>query len=710
MSARSKRVAARKSALTREVVSRAEAHDAPYVIWDDRLTGFGVRVSPGGTKAFFVQYRTGEGRRTDRNRKLTLGRFPGLTPGAARKQAQALLGRARDGRDPSRERALERTLPRVTEAVEAWLGTRNVKDVSLQLYRRSAAVWLKGWLGRRLDQVTREDVARRFAEVTERHGRVKANLGLFVLGGTYRRSAFDHPGLRNPVERWKHAGGRAHRLERRRIEHPAVLLPAWERGIREGVRRAELRDFFRFGMYSGMRVGEVLGLRWDRVMLGEGRFVVDETKSGNPLELPVTRQVAALLVRRWEARPSESRWVFASPASPDEPVRRPRNYHRAIADHGGKPFWFHALRNCFVTVAAHELMYPESLVKRLVNHQTGGDVTQDYATKWTLEQLREPAQRIADRIDALINVELSISTSSPSSRVHVSMSARPTRADSSRTLNANPIVSTRPDHTTSHRDSPTPECPARRAGATTIDYTCPRSPTPKHRRNEVGRDFVVGDVHGCVHTLEQLLERIDFDPDRDRLFSVGDIVNRGPNSHLALEWLENGRLLGVLGNHEAMLLGALERSRRPIWTPWVRALDADEERRWFNVLRLLPLAREVETAHGPVGIVHAGVVGRDWTRTVADLESGHRPTIHTALFGGHGPDWRAPHGGPVKGVRALVTGHYPVSRPERHGAWWQIDLGAGFASHDRLGLLRIDCDPMQPATTRVVAAERQPKS
>ena len=288
------------------------------------------------------------------------------------------------------------------DAVEAWLGTRNVADASLQLYRRSAEVWLKGLLGRRLDEVTREDVAGRFAEVTERHGRVKANLGLFVLGGAYRRCAVDHRGLRNPVERWKHAGGRAHRLERRRIEHPAVLLPAWERGIREGVRRPELRDFFHFGLYTGMRRGEVLALRWDLVALGEGRFSVDETKGGERLELPVTRQLAALLARRWKVRPSASRWVFASRTHPEQPLSRPDSYYRAIARHGGKPFWYHALRNCFVTVAAHELKLPESLVKRLVNHRSRGDVTDGYATQWTLEQLREPAQRIADRIDALI--------------------------------------------------------------------------------------------------------------------------------------------------------------------------------------------------------------------------------------------------------------------------------------------------------------------
>ena len=402
MSAHGKRVAARKRALTGEVVSRAEPLGKSYVIWDDRLTGFGMRVSPGGTKAFFVQYRTGEGRRTDLNRKLTLGRFPGLTPGAARKQAQALLGRARDGRDPSRERAVARGMPSVGEAVQAWLETRQVADASLQLYRRSAKVWLNGWLGRRLDEVTREDVARRFAEVTGRHGRVKANLGLWVLGAAYRRSAVDHPGLRNPVEQWKNAGGRAHRLNRRTIEHPAVLLPAWERGLREGIRRPEVRDFFRFGLYTGMRRGEVLGLRWDQVALGEGRFIVDETKTEEPLELPVTRQLGALLARRLEARPGEARWVFASPARPGQPLARPDSYYRAIVRHAGKPFWYHALRNCFVTVAAHELKLPESLVKRLVNHGMRRDVTQGYASEWTLDQLREPAQRIADRIDLLI--------------------------------------------------------------------------------------------------------------------------------------------------------------------------------------------------------------------------------------------------------------------------------------------------------------------
>ena len=76
--------------------------------------------------------------------------------------------------------------------------------------------------------------------------------------------------------------------------------------------------------------------------------------------------------------------------------------YRAISRHAGTKFWFHALRNAFITVALHDEQLPKSLVKRLVNHAPAPDVTQGYAAQWTLDQLRGPAQRIADRIDSLV--------------------------------------------------------------------------------------------------------------------------------------------------------------------------------------------------------------------------------------------------------------------------------------------------------------------
>ena len=409
MSVRRQRQSAHKQMLTSAIVSKATPQPAPYVIWDTRLTGFGLRVSPGGTKSFLVQYRTGEGRRTDANRKVTLGRFPILSPATARKQALALLGAARIGDDSSRGCARAGAFPRLDEAVEDWLQTRaGLGDASLARYRSSIAAMLEGWSGRRLDEVTREDVARRFAEVTRCHGWTQANKGMKVLGAVYRRCVADHPALRDPVALWAAAGGRLHPSKRRQIEAPADVLPAWVHGIEHAVRRSAVRDLFWAGLYTGMRLNEVRSLRWERVDFQELTVRVDQTKTGESLVLPLTRQLRKVLERRWAARtiPGEeatSSWVFASSRARSGRVGSVDALYRSIERHGGKPFWFHAMRNCFITVASRELLLPESLIKRLVNHRRpANDVTQGYAADWTLKQLRGPAQRIADRMDALI--------------------------------------------------------------------------------------------------------------------------------------------------------------------------------------------------------------------------------------------------------------------------------------------------------------------
>ena len=55
--------------------------------------------------------------------------------------------------------------------------------------------------------------------------------------------------------------------------------------------------------------------------------------------------------------------------------------------------------------------------------------------------------------------------------------------------------------------------------------------------NTRGRDLAVGDIHGHFERLQECLEAVEFDPAVDRLFSVGDLVDRGPASPQALEWL-----------------------------------------------------------------------------------------------------------------------------------------------------------------------------
>ena len=96
-------------------------------------------------------------------------------------------------------------------------------------------------------------------------------------------------------------------------------------------------------------------------------------------------------------------WVFPSSKSGTGHVAGVGHFHNGISEEGGAKFWFHGLRNAFITVAERELMLPRSLTKPLVNHARPPDVTEGYAADWTVEQLREPAQRMADRIGKLMN-------------------------------------------------------------------------------------------------------------------------------------------------------------------------------------------------------------------------------------------------------------------------------------------------------------------
>ena len=95
-------------------------------------------------------------------------------------------------------------------------------------------------------------------------------------------------------------------------------------------------------------------------------------------------------------------WVFPSPSSASGHVEDLHAHYTRIGKAGGAKFWFHGLRNAFITVAERELMLPRSLTKRRQNHARPGDVTEGYAADWTVEQLREPAQKIADRIAVLM--------------------------------------------------------------------------------------------------------------------------------------------------------------------------------------------------------------------------------------------------------------------------------------------------------------------
>jgi len=320
----------------------------------DKLTGFGVRVHPSGAKSYVVNYRAGDGGRKAPNKRVVVGRSGRVTPDQARRLAQELLGRVAAGDDPAGERAEARSVPRLNQACEDYIESGHGRAASTERgYRRYAALYLGDWLLRPLDAITRGDVESRFRLLTERHGEMPANQCLSFLRSVYRRPCVDHPGLCNPVEQWLAAGGRYHRKRRKRISSPAEVLPRWRRGMEAAVGNPVHRDVFLFGLYTGMRRGEIMPLRWEDVDLEEGLFGVEETKTGVPLELPVTRQLGTILARRragGASMPEELRpWVFPSRSSASGHVEELHRHYEAIGGAGGAKFWFQCARQTGVS-------------------------------------------------------------------------------------------------------------------------------------------------------------------------------------------------------------------------------------------------------------------------------------------------------------------------------------------------------------------------
>jgi bis(5'-nucleosyl)-tetraphosphatase (symmetrical) len=104
--------------------------------------------------------------------------------------------------------------------------------------------------------------------------------------------------------------------------------------------------------------------------------------------------------------------------------------------------------------------------------------------------------------------------------------------------------------------------------------------------------YAVGDIQGCYKPLRRLLKKVKFDPGKDQLWCVGDLVNRGPDSLKTLRYLKGlgDACVCVLGNHDLHLLeyaSGGKRYRRDSLDEVLAAPDRDELIKWLRQRPLL---------------------------------------------------------------------------------------------------------------------------
>ena len=184
--------------------------------------------------------------------------------------------------------------------------------------------------------------------------------------------------------------------------------------------------------------------------------------------------------------------------------------------------------------------------------------------------------------------------------------------------------------------------------------------------------YAIGDVQGCYNELRMLLDDLNFDPARDRIWFVGDLVNRGPQSLEVLRFVKGlgDRVVTVLGNHDLHLVmqgeGYGRRNAEDTLGPVLNAPDRDELITW---LRQQPLLH----VEGEFAMVHAGLLPQ-WTVAEAATLSAE---VCTALTSEN-----------YRGFLAHMWGSTPASWRDELSGWDRLRVIVNamtrmrFCSHD----------------------------
>ncbi len=197
-------------------------------------------------------------------------------------------------------------------------------------------------------------------------------------------------------------------------------------------------------------------------------------------------------------------------------------------------------------------------------------------------------------------------------------------------------------------------------------------------KNDLGRDFIVGDIHFKKIGLYKGLRALGFDSEIDRVIAVGDLIDRGPGVLDGLKLLGEPWFFTVQGNHERMLIEAYRDNPHSRYSShgagWWSTIDEDSKPMIVAKLESLPTVVEVECDRGIVGVVHADIpVGMSWQEFVEQLDN---PQIEDIALWGQERIVKHYRDG-VQGVWRVCTGHTWIPHPLRFGNVLALDCTGG---------------------------------
>ena len=335
--------------LTERIIRDLKPGTKTQKIWDDQVKGLGVRCTPGGAKSYILFYRSG-----DRKHLATLGRTSELSLKAARERAAQELTAVRIGEPDLLERRQQgREAPTVAEGVARYfdeyvpvrLANGTLSRNTLRHYRNQADLHVLPALGgMKITDVTRGDVDRMASKL--RNHPVQRNRTLAFVSQLFNR--FEYWELRPQHSNPTRGIERAREVARDRVLSPAELaaLAGALRSV-EASRPASTYAI-RVAALTGLRIGEVLAMKWEHVDFEQHRVLLPETKTGRRWhDLP------AAVLETLVSVPRINGWIFTTGRDAAITYRTVRkHFAEAASSVGLGDLRLHDLRRTVMTRAA----------------------------------------------------------------------------------------------------------------------------------------------------------------------------------------------------------------------------------------------------------------------------------------------------------------------------------------------------------------------
>ncbi|NPU99335.1 MAG: tyrosine-type recombinase/integrase [Candidatus Omnitrophica bacterium] len=292
-----------------------------YALWDGQLRGFGLRITPSGTKSFIVFYRTG-----GKQRIITIGRFGVLTVDQARKRAQEILVEANQGGDPAEEK---KKAHKSTFAGLADDYLQNHSRIHKKSWRedqrRLNAYLLPAFGARRIVDISRAEVVN-FHRKLGKEKPYEANRVISLLSALFeyaRKNEYIAWDCVNPARLITKFRERSRAVFMKKEDLPKLFA------VLDREANPYFKAFIKLTLYTAARKTELLTSKWGDVDWDQKVLRLKDSKNGQPYEIRLSESALAIL--RELPRQAGNDYIFPSETelgkrlwNVDKPWRRVR--------------------------------------------------------------------------------------------------------------------------------------------------------------------------------------------------------------------------------------------------------------------------------------------------------------------------------------------------------------------------------------------------